>query len=141
MQFNLADLFESVVDTIPEKEALVVRGQGRWTYRELDREANQLAHFLLARGVGVGDHVGMHMYNSSEYVIAVLACLEIRAVPININYRYLADELRYLYNDADLVAVFVDAEFGDRLQAIASDTPKLQTVVSVGGAIGAIGAI
>ena len=120
MQFNLADLFESVVDTIPEKEALVVRGQGRWTYRELDREANRLAHFLLARGVGVGDHVGMHMYNGSEYVVAVLACLKIRAVPININYRYVADELRYLYNDADLVAVVVDVEFGDRLAAIAA---------------------
>jgi non-ribosomal peptide synthetase component F len=51
MQFNLADLFESVVDKIPEKEALIVRGQGRWTYRELEAEANRLAHFLLARGV------------------------------------------------------------------------------------------
>ncbi|MFL6113917.1 MAG: acyl-CoA synthetase [Catenulispora sp.] len=135
MQFNLADLFESVVDKIPEKEALIVRGQGRWTYRELDREANRLAHFLLARGVGVGDHVGMHMYNGSEYVIAVLAALKIRAVPININYRYLADELRYLYNDADLVAVVVDTEFGERLQAVAADTPKLRTAVSVGGPI------
>ena len=133
MQFNLADLFESVVDKIPEKEALVVRGAKRWTYRELDREANRLAHFLLARGVGPGDHVGMHMYNGSEYVVAVLACLKIRAVPININYRYLADELRYLYNDADLVAVVIDAEFGERLAAIAADTPKLKTVVSVGG--------
>src|SRR2546423_3426302 len=135
MQFNLADLFESVVDKIPEKEALVVRGQGRWTYRALDHEANRLAHFLLARGVGVGDHVGMHMYNGSEYVIAVLAALKIRAVPININFRYLADELRYLYNDADLVAVVVDTEFGERLQAIAADTPKLRTVISVGGPI------
>src|SRR4051794_20062272 len=135
MQFNLADLFESVVDKIPEKEALVVRGQGRWTYRELDREANRLAHFLLARGVGVGDHVGMHMYNGSEYVIAVLAALKIRAVPININYRYLAAELRYLYTDADLVAVVVDAEFGERVRAIAADTPKLKTAISVGGPI------
>jgi acyl-CoA synthetase (AMP-forming)/AMP-acid ligase II len=133
MQFNLADLFESVVDKIPEKEALVVRGQKRWTYQELDHEANRLAHFLLSRGVGVGNHVGMHMYNGSEYVVAVLACLKIRAVPININYRYVADELRYLYNDADLVAVVVDVEFGDRLAAVAAETPKLRTVVSVGG--------
>ncbi|GAA2059048.1 acyl-CoA synthetase [Catenulispora yoronensis] len=141
MQFNLADLFESVVDKIPEKEALVVRGARRWTYRELDREANRLAHFLLTRGVGVGDHVGMHMYNGSEYVIAVLACLKIRAVPININYRYLADELRYLYNDANLVAVVIDSEFGERLAAVADRTPKLATVVSVGGRIDHPGAV
>jgi len=135
MQFNLADLFESVVDKIPEKEALVIPGAKRWTYRELDREANRVAHFLLARGVGVRDHVGMHMYNGSEYVVAVLACLKIRAVPININYRYVADELRYLYRDADLVAVVVDAEFGDRVCDIADDAPMLKTIVTVGGAV------
>ena len=133
MQFNLADLFESVVDKIPEKEALVVPGVKRWTYGELDREANRLAHHLLAQGVGVGDHVGMHMYNGSEYVVGALACLKIRAVPININYRYVADELRYLYNDADLVAVLVDAEFADRVAEIRSEAPKLRHIILVGG--------
>jgi acyl-CoA synthetase (AMP-forming)/AMP-acid ligase II len=133
MQFNLADLFESVTDKIPDSEALVVPGQGRWTYRELDREANRLAHHLLAHGVGVGDHVGTHMCNSSEYVVTSLACLKIRAVPVNINYRYVAEELRYLYADADLVATVVDAEFADRVAEIVPGLEKLRHAVVVGG--------
>jgi acyl-CoA synthetase (AMP-forming)/AMP-acid ligase II len=133
MQFNLADLFESVVDKIPDKEALVVPGVGRWTYRELDSGANRLAHHLLAEGVGPGDHVGMHMYNGPEYVVAALACLKIRAVPVNINYRYVAGELRYLYNDADLVAVVLEAEFAGRVAEIVDAAPKLRSAVIVGG--------
>jgi acyl-CoA synthetase (AMP-forming)/AMP-acid ligase II len=140
MQFNLADLFESVVDKVPDKEALVVPGAGRWTYRELDREANRLAHHLRARGIGPGDHVGMHMYNGSEYVVAALACLKIRAVPVNINYRYVADELRYLYADADLVAVCLEAEFADRVAEIVTAAPKLRHAVLVGGAAPALAA-
>jgi 3-oxocholest-4-en-26-oate---CoA ligase len=138
MQFNLADLYESVTDKIPDSEALVVPGQGRWTYRELDVEANRLAHHLLAAGVGVGDHVGTHMYNGAEYVATSLACLKIRAVPVNINYRYVADELRYLYADADLVATVVDAEFADRVAEILPDLTGLQHAVVVGGDTGAL---
>ena len=133
MQFNLADLFESVVDKVPDREALVVPGVSRWTYGQLDREANRLAHHLRAEGVGPGDHVGMHMYNGSEYVVAALACLKIRAVPVNINYRYVAEELRYLYNDANLVAVCLEAEFAGRVAEIVDVTPKLRSAVIVGG--------
>jgi acyl-CoA synthetase (AMP-forming)/AMP-acid ligase II len=116
-RYNLADLFEANVDVIGEREAVVV-GAHRLTYAQLEERANRLAHHLAEHmGVRPGDHVGMHLYNGIEFVEGILACLKIRAVPINVNYRYVEEELRYLYDNADLVALLVNEEFADRAKA------------------------
>ncbi|MGZ4139311.1 MAG: acyl-CoA synthetase [Actinomycetota bacterium] len=131
MEFNLADLFESLADTVGDRTALALT-DGRLSYAELDARANRLAHYLQAAGVKAGDHVGMYLYNGREYVEGMLACLKIRAVPINVNYRYVEDELRYLFSDADLVAVLHQREFAPRIAAIRNDVPKLRALISVG---------
>ena len=105
MQFAIADLFECVTDTVPDRTA-VVSGAQQLTYRELDRRATQLAHALAARGVDAGDHVGLYLYNVPAHVEAMLACFKLRAVPVNVNYRYVDAELAQLFDDADLVGVF-----------------------------------
>lgn len=132
MQFNLADLFESVVDAVEEDRLALVVGDRRLTYRQLEERANRLAHHLQDQGVGPGDHVGCHMMNGSEYLETMLACFKLRAVPINVNYRYVLEELRYLYDDADLVATVVDGEFLSRVQALRDQLPDLRHVVVVG---------
>ena len=66
------------------------------------RTRDPLAHALAERGVGPGDHVACYLYNSIEYLEAMLAAFKLRAVPINVNYRYVEDELRYLLDDADV---------------------------------------
>src|SRR5437667_10508301 len=110
MHFNLADIFESLADVVGEREALVC-GDRRLTYAELEERANRLAHHLQSAGIGCGDHVGIQLQNSTEYVETMVACLKARAVPVNVNYRYVEHELRYLYDDADLVALVHGAEF------------------------------
>jgi len=130
--FNLADLFERVADAVPDREA-VVTGTRRFTYAQLDQRASRLAHVLSDRGVGAGDHVGLQLYNGPEYLEGMLAAFKLRAVPINVNYRYVTDELRYLYDDADLVALVVDHRFVDRVVAVAGDVPGLGTFIVVGG--------
>jgi acyl-CoA synthetase (AMP-forming)/AMP-acid ligase II len=131
VEFNLADLFESLADTVGDRIALVC-GDRRLTYSELDARANRLAHHLQAAGVKPGEHVGMYLYNGTEYVEGMLACLKIRAVPINVNYRYVEDELRYLFADADLVGVLHQREFAPRIAAIRADVSKLRTLIAVG---------
>jgi acyl-CoA synthetase (AMP-forming)/AMP-acid ligase II len=137
MEFNHADLFEGLADAIGERTALVVfdsvRGTERRTYAELDAEANRLAHHLRDAGVAAGRHVGIQLYNGVEYVTALLAALKIRAVPINVNYRYVEAELEYLYADADLVALVYDAELEDRVTAAAARVPTLRHRIVVGG--------
>ncbi len=80
--FNLADLFESVVDVVPDRIALVCAGR-RLTYAKLDERANRLAHHLLATGVAPGEHVGVHLYNAVEYLECMLAAFKVRAVPVS----------------------------------------------------------
>jgi acyl-CoA synthetase (AMP-forming)/AMP-acid ligase II len=130
MEFNLADLFECVADRVGDRTA-VVWGDRRLTYRELDERSTRLAHALQASGVGQGDHVGVHMYSRPEFLEAMLAAYKARAVPINVNYRYVADELAYLFDNADLVALVHEATFTPTVAALAGTLPRLTTLVAV----------
>lgn len=130
MQLNVADLFESVADAVPEREALVCGAQRR-TFSELDQRANRLAHYLAGRGVKAGSHVGLYLYNCAEYIEAMLAAFKIRAVPINVNFRYVERELRYLIDNADLVALIYHRQLGPRVASVAGDFPLLRTLLTV----------
>jgi len=133
VEFNLADLFEAVAEAVPGREALVVGRGGvavsRATYAELDVRANRLANGLVGLGIGPGDHVGLHLFNDAEYVEAMLAAYKLRAVPVNVNYRYVAEELDYLFRDADLVAVITEPELAAVVEEVAADVPLLDHVV------------
>ncbi|MGW0773453.1 acyl-CoA synthetase [Streptomyces sp. NPDC002835] len=138
MEYNLADLFESVVDVVPDREALVyidrpgTGAERRLDYAELDAAANRIAHHLLDAGIGPGEHLGLHLYNGIEYLQTALACLKARIVPVNVNYRYVEDELAYLYRDADLAALVFDAEFTARVAAVLPRTERLRHLLRVG---------
>jgi acyl-CoA synthetase (AMP-forming)/AMP-acid ligase II len=132
MHFNIADLFESVADAIPQKEAVVCGGR-RLSYAALDERATRLANHLATVGIGPGSHIGLFLYNGTEYLEAMLAAFKLRAVPININYRYVADELRYLLRNADVAALVYQPELAARVGAVA-DLPKLGTRIPVGEA-------
>jgi 3-oxocholest-4-en-26-oate---CoA ligase len=117
VEYNLADLFEHSVDHFGEREYLVAEGKRR-TYAQMEERANRLAHHLAGAGVKAGDHVGIYALNSVEWVETLWAVFKLRAVWVNINYRYVEDELRYLIGNADLVALVHQRCFGDRLAAI-----------------------
>src|SRR5262245_40367319 len=130
VEFNLADLLECVADTVPDHLALVC-GERRLTFAEFDERATRLAHALTDRGVQAGDHVALYLYNGTEYLEAMIAAVKLRAVPINVNYRYVEEELHYLLDDADAVAVIFDPEFAPKLAAIKARLPKLRTLLSL----------
>ncbi|MFI2356401.1 acyl-CoA synthetase [Streptomyces anulatus] len=140
MEYNLADLFESVVDAVPDREALLyvdhpgTGAERRLTYAELDAAANRIAHHLIGAGIRPGEHLGLHLYNGVEYLQTVLGALKARIVPVNVNYRYVEEELVYLYRDADLAALVFDGEFDERVAAAAPRAPGLRHLVRVGPA-------
>src|SRR5271165_1852056 len=101
---NIADLFEHAVDAAPGRLAVKV-GDQVLTFADLEADANRLAHFLSSRGVRAGEHVALYARNSIEHVVGLLAILKIRAVSINVNYRYIEGELDYLFDNADVVAL------------------------------------
>jgi acyl-CoA synthetase (AMP-forming)/AMP-acid ligase II len=130
MAFQFADLFEAAVDAAPDRLALVC-GAARRTYAELDRRANRAAHALAALGIGPGDHVGIHGWNCAEWVETMLGLHKIRAVPVNVNYRYVEAELAYLFGNADLRAVVVQRRFASRVAAVRHRLPLLEHVVVI----------
>ncbi len=130
MGFNIADLFERAVDAVPDRDALIIGGS-HTTYAELERAANRVAHGLADRGVGTGDHVGIYGHNSLAWVQTMLAAFKLRAVPININYRYVEDELAYLFDNARLAALVFDQRYAHRVASVRSRTPDLRLLVPV----------
>ncbi|HEY8527738.1 MAG TPA: acyl-CoA synthetase [Acidimicrobiales bacterium] len=116
--FNLADVWEMAADAVADRTALVV-GDRRCTYAVLEDRANRLANHLAASGIGPGDHVALYLENCPEYVEAMLAAFKLRAVPINVNHRYVADELRYLLTDCDARAVVTQPSLVGRVEAAA----------------------
>ncbi len=128
--YQIADLFEAIADAVPDNEAVVCDGV-RITYAELDRRATRLANFLRDRGIGKGDHIGTYMFNGIEYVTTMIAAFKISAVPININYRYVEDELAYLFGNADLKAVVHHREFADRIARVRDRCPDLNLFLFV----------
>jgi acyl-CoA synthetase (AMP-forming)/AMP-acid ligase II len=135
--WNIADLFEAVVDLVGEREA-VVAGASRLTYVDLDRRANRVAHVLASMGVGPGDRVGLALRNGHEHLEALLGAYKLRAVPFNVNYRYTAEEMEYLFRDAEPAVVLHGPDLGDAVgpavSALRDDGSEVVAVVGRGAA-------
>jgi acyl-CoA synthetase (AMP-forming)/AMP-acid ligase II len=99
---HFADLFEAIADTLGERDALACGGDRR-TWQEYETRASRLARAFMEAGLGAGSKVGFYLYNGNEYCEAYFATLKIRGCAVNINYRYVDEELRYLieYSDAE----------------------------------------
>ena len=130
MHFNIADLFERIVDARPGNTALVCE-QRRLNYAELDERANRLANYWQSLGFGQGDHIGLQLRNGSEYIEGMLAAYKIRAVPININYNYVEAELAYIYDNADLVGLVCHRQFLPAASVVAANLDKLGSILYV----------
>lgn len=130
MAKNIADLFEHAVDAVPDNPAVKV-GDRVATYADLEADANRLAHYLSSQGVKAGDHVAVYAKNSIEHVVAVLAVVKIRAVNINVNYRYVEGELNYLFDNADVVALIHERTYAPLVAATAPNHPRLKTFVAI----------
>ncbi len=130
LSYNLADQWEAVSDRVADREALVC-GDRRLTYAQLEERANRLANHLAAVGVGPGDFVGCYLTNGTEYLETLLACFKLRAVPVNINYRYVTEELRYLLVDSGCVALVCNEQFVPRVAEVAPAVPALRHTLVV----------
>ncbi len=130
MEFNLADVYEIVAAAVPARIALVA-GDRRLTFAQLDERANRVANYLRDVGVEPGQHVGIYAYNRAEWMESMFGCFKARAVPINVNYRYVAEEIRYLFENADIVALIYEAEFGPQVASVLPTLAKLEHLVQL----------
>jgi len=130
MALNIADLFEHAADAFGDRMA-VACGDQQVTYRELDERTSRLAHHLAGVGVRRDDHVGLYARNSIEAIETLIAAYKLRARAVNINYRYVESELRYMVTDADLVALVYDRQFGPLVSIVLPDAPGVRGAVVI----------
>ncbi len=129
--FNFADVWEMAADALGDRLALVV-GEQRRTYADIEARANRLAHHLMGQDVAPGQHVGLYLENCAEYVEAMLACFKIQAVPINVNYRYVAGELRYLLDNCHAVGVIHGPQHAAVLAGVLPDLDRVAWTLETG---------
>ena len=130
MIWHFAELFEAVAGLVPDRLALI-EGELRRTWRDYEDRAARLASMLVSQGIAPDAKVAIYGYNSAAFLEAQFAVFKARAVPVNVNYRYVEDELVYLFDNADVEAVFFDARFAPRLAAIRDRLPKLKLFVQI----------
>jgi fatty-acyl-CoA synthase len=124
--WNFADVWEIVAEQIPDAQAQV-QGDRRVSWSEFDRRANGIAHTLLERGAAEQDKVAQYLYNGPEYIESMFGTFKAGLVPINTNYRYQDDELVYLWDNADCVAVVFHGVFTATIERIRDRVPKVAT--------------
>ncbi len=132
-RWNFGDLLEGVEAALPPDALALAHGERRVTWSDLRRRSNNLAAALRARGARPGDRVAFYLRNGTQYMECLDACFKARLVHVNVNYRYLDDELRHILDDSDARFVVFSAEFADRLDRLRDRLPGIEGFVQVGG--------
>ena len=130
MERHFATVWESVADEVGDQVA-VVQGETRRAWTDLEDRAARLAAAFFAAGVEPGTTVAQYLYNSPEYLETTFAALKVRAVPVNVNYRYLDDELLHLLEDSEAAVLVFHASLGDRVARVMARATGLRLVVEV----------
>ena len=140
---NLAAIHEAIADAIPDEECLVFRDR-RFSWRQIRDRTRRLASVL--RGAGLGchtereglenwesgqDHVALYLYNGNEYLEGMLGAFKARCAPFNVNYRYVEEELVYLFDNADAKAVIFHASFAPTLEKVRDHLPQVRLWLEV----------
>ncbi len=136
MEMHFATLWEQIAAQIPQRTALI-HGERKVAWGTYQERAACIAQFLHQQGLGHDSKMGLYLYNSPEYMEAQFAGFKIRGVPVNVNYRYLEDELVYLLDNSDSEALFFHGRFAERIANIRHKLPKVRCLIQVDDGSGA----
>jgi fatty-acyl-CoA synthase len=143
-ELNIAQVQAAIAEAVPDRECIVFRDR-RFTWREVDERTNRLANALAAAGLGARaegraglaghesheDHLAIYAHNGNEYLESMLGAFKARVGPVNVNYRYVAEELRYLLVDCKAKAIVFHSQFAPTLAEVLPDLPDLRVLIQV----------
>ena len=139
-EFSVAEVHEAIAATRPDELCLVFRDR-RLTWADVTDRTRRLANHLIGCGLGCHterqhlqghesgqDHLAIYLHNGNEYLEGMLGAFKARVAPFNVNYRYVAEELRYLLTDSNAAAIVVHSAFAPTLAEVLPDLPNLRDV-------------
>lgn len=139
----LAAVHEAIAASRPDEHCLVFRDR-RFTWQQITDRTRRLANALLDRGLGCHterselanhvsgqDHLAIYLHNGNEYLESMLGALKARVCSMNVNYRYVAEELHYLLTDAQATAIVVHSQFAPTLAEVLPQLPHLRVILQV----------
>jgi fatty-acyl-CoA synthase len=139
----MAEIHEAIAATRPDQECLIFRDK-RFTWADVTERTRRLANYLASQGLGCRtersslqnwesgqDHLAIYLHNGNEYLEAMLGAWKARVAPFNVNYRYVAEELRYLLTDSRATAIVLHSRFTPLLAEIRASLPDLRVVIQV----------
>lgn len=142
-QFSVAEVHEAIAATRPDEVCLVFRDR-RLTWSDVTERTRRLANHLIGAGLGCHterdqleghqsgqDHLAIYLHNGNEYLEAMLGSFKARVAPFNVNYRYVAEELRYLLLDSNASAMVVHSQFVPTLTEVLPDLPNLRVILQI----------
>jgi fatty-acyl-CoA synthase len=142
-ELNLAAVHEAVAEAIPDRECLVWRDR-RLTWRDVTDRSRRLASVLRAAGLGAHrplgecegwesphDHVALYLHNGNEYLEGMLGAAKARTAAVNVNYRYVAEELRYVLLDSGARAILFHSAFASTLEEVLPSLPERPLLLQV----------
>ncbi len=142
-ELSLAEVLEAIGRTRPDEECLVFRDR-RLTWTQIEERTRRLANHLLAAGLGCHterselpghesgqDHLAIYLYNGNEYLESMLGALKARVASLNVNYRYVAEELEYLLTDSSARGVVIHSTFAPTLAQVLPRLPQLSVILQV----------
>lgn len=132
MSWNIGEVLESVENIVSADHPALIHGDRTITWGELKQRSDNLASAILSRGIEPGDKIAFYMRNCPEYSETLVAAFKARLVHVNVNYRYVENELHYIIDNSDAAVVVFSEEFRDRVDAIRQDLPKVKLWIQVG---------
>jgi acyl-CoA synthetase (AMP-forming)/AMP-acid ligase II len=133
VSFNFGDMIEAVEAAVPADRVALAHGEQVIDWGTLAARSNALARGLIAAGLQPGERVGFYAYNSADYLVALMACWKARGTHVNINYRYVAEELAYILDDSDATVLVYDARLHDCVAEVVDRAPLVRSWVEIGG--------
>jgi fatty-acyl-CoA synthase len=143
VDFSFPQVYEALAEALPEREAVIFRDR-RLSFARFAERSRRLANVLLAHGLRVRreraelaghesgqDHLALYLYNGNEYLEGMLGAFMARVAPLNVNYRYVEEELLYLFRNSRARGVVYHAEFAPRVAALRSQLPGLELLIQV----------
>ncbi|MEE2877524.1 MAG: acyl-CoA synthetase [Pseudomonadota bacterium] len=131
--FNLGDMLDAAGSQLGKENPALIHGDRIVSWPEMTARSNNVARNLRARGIETGDKAGFYLRNQPEYMEALAACFKGRFTHVNVNYRYLEDELAYIFDNSDSAVVFFDREFRENVEKVRARLPKVKIWVEIGG--------